>query len=302
MDTPINPAQRALGYGPHDRVVIFHADDLGMGQATISAYHDLLEVGLLSSAAVMMPCAWASAAAKAVQAHPDADVGVHLTVTSEWDTCRWGPLTAEPNLQDAAGYFYKRVQDVWKNADPDAVKHEAEAQLQRAQALGLEVTHMDAHMGAVAHPKYAQAIVPVALSHGVPLMLPRFDSASWQATGLSADQAAQLMNLAAELEERGMPIVDHVRMLPLDHADNHEAATLQILRELPPGITHFILHPAQDTPELRATAHDWAARVANYRAFTNPALRQAVENLGIQVIGYCPLQQLWQQAIARGQA
>lgn len=84
-------------------------------------------------------------------------------------------------------------------------------------------------------------------------------------------------------------------MLPLDTAGDHGALTRQMLRDLPPGITHFILHPARDTPELRAICTDWPARVANYHALMDPDLRREVQNLGVQVIGYRPLRELLRQ-------
>lgn len=297
MNMPTNPALRALGYSDRDRVVIFHADDLGMAEATISAYHDLLDTGLLSSAAIMMPCAWAAGAGQAVRAHPGADVGVHLTLTSEWDTCRWGPLTAGSSLQDAEGYLFHTVDELHRHAQPAEVIHEVRTQLERALAWGLPITHADTHMGAVGHPNYVQSILALALEKRIPLMFPRLSAAEWQATGLTAPEAEALTQLAREAQEQGLPLIDHIRMLPLDHANDHEAVTLQMLRDLPPGITHFILHPARDTPELRAFAADWPARVENYRAFTSAALKREVQNLGIQIIGYRPLQELLKKAL-----
>lgn len=293
-----NPTLPALGFSPQDRVVIFHADDLGMAEATISAYHDLMEVGLLSSASVMLPCAWSPAAAQAARAYPSGDVGVHLTLTSEWDTCRWRPLLTpqDPQLVDREGFFHRTVEAA-RETTPATVAAELRAQLQTALASGMDVTHMDAHMGAAADPRYVLDVVQLGLQHGVPPMFPRFDARAWQQAGLNAEQAMGGEALVGELEGLGLPLIDHIRMLPLDVGGDHTPIALQMLRDLPPGITHFILHPATDTPELRAVARDHEARVANYRAFTDPSLVQGVKDLGLQVMGYRPLRDLLRQRL-----
>lgn len=171
---------KALGYDGRDRAVIFHADDVGMCQATVTAYQDLQGAGLLSSAAVMMPCAWAPAAAQVIRSLPTADVGVHWTLTSEWGAYRWGPLTGGGNspLVDAEGYFHAGVEEA-RQADAPTVRAELAAQLERALGWGLDVTHVDAHMGAAAHPNYLPDLTELALAHGLPPLFPRQTAAAW---------------------------------------------------------------------------------------------------------------------------
>lgn len=289
----INPALGDLGFTPRDRLVIFHADDLGMCEATVSAYRDLLEVGLLSSASVMMPCAWSPLAAQVALAHPASDVGVHLTLTSEWAGCRWRPLTCpeDSSLVDEHGFFHATVQGA-RRTDAVTVGRELRAQLETALAWGLDVTHMDAHMGTAADPRYVREVIGLSAQYGVPMNFPRLQAAAWLELGLDAAQATQAEALAAELEAQGFPLIDHVRMLPLEVGGDHAALTLQLLRDLPPGIAHFILHPARDTPELRTLCPDFAGRVANRAAFASEELAREIRNLGIEVIGYRPLQQL----------
>ena len=302
MNVLPNPSLKALGYSVHDRVVIFHADDVGMCQATVSAYQDLHGAGLLSSAAVMLPCAWAPAAAQVIRTLPTADVGVHWTLTSEWSAYRWGPLTGagDSPLVDTEGYFHAGVEEA-RQADPAAVRAELAAQLKRALSWKLDVTHVDAHMGAAAHPKYLSDLFELALSHGLPPVFPRQTATAWQAAGLDGEDALQAEQAAFALEERGVPLIDHLRMLPLDTAGDHATLTRQMLRDLPPGITHFILHPARDTPELRAVCGDWPSRVANYHALMDPGLRREIRNLGVHVIGYRPLRDLLRHRQAAGE-
>src|SRR3954463_10603061 len=105
----MNPALKKLGFDEHDRVLIIHTDDIGMCQATLPAYENLLHAGLISSASAMVPCPWFPETARFCRGHPDVDMGVHLTLNSEWDTYRWGPISTRDTasgMLDEQGYFY----------------------------------------------------------------------------------------------------------------------------------------------------------------------------------------------------
>lgn len=284
-----NPLLRALGLGPRDRAVIFHVDDIGMCQATLPALEELLNFGLVSSASIMAPCAWFPAAAAWARAHPDADLGVHLTLTSEWEAYRWGPLTTRDpasGLIDQEGYFPRDVASVHARAEPTAALTELAAQIERALAAGIDATHIDTHMGAVAHPKFMAGYVELARRYALPPMICRLDEAGWRAAGLSPDVARYAAAMVRQLEALGLPLLDHLVMLPLDQPHDRVALAQQLLRALPPGITHFIIHAACDTPEQRAIASDWPSRVADYEAFLSRELRDWVRDQGITVIGY----------------
>lgn len=284
-----NPALRALGLGPQDRAVIFHADDLGLCQAGVAAFEELVDFGIVSSGAVMVPCPWFPAMAAYAREHPGVDLGVHLDLNAEHDSLRWGPLsTRDPatGLLDAEGYFPRTPEAVQAQAAPEAVAAELEAQVARALAAGIDVTHVDTHMGTVAHPKFASAYAQVALQHALPLMLMRLDEPAWQAMGMPAEMAALAAHIVAQLEAQGLPLVDHVAMLPLDRPDDRVERAKAAIDALPPGITHFIIHPAKDTPELRALTSDWPSRAADYRAFTDDGLCAFVRAAGVHIIGY----------------
>ncbi len=291
-----NPILRKLGFADQDRVVIIHADDVGMCQATIPALAELVDLGLISSAAIMVPCPWFLEAASYCRGHPEADVGVHLTLTSEWDTYRWGPIsTRDPasGLLDEEGCFYHASEQAQEHGNPEAVDIELRAQLERALTAGIDVTHVDTHMGTVAHPAYIPAYVRLALEHRIPAMVPRLDEAGWQDLGLDAATATFATQFVENLEAQGMPLLDRVVTLPLDQPENRLALAKQTLDALEPGLTHFIIHPAQDTPELRAiTPSSWQCRVADYRTFTSKELRDHVRDSGLQVIGYRALRRL----------
>jgi predicted glycoside hydrolase/deacetylase ChbG (UPF0249 family) len=286
---------RRLGLRDDDRAVIIHLDDVGMCQATLTAYADLLDFGLVSSAAVMVPCGWFPAVASFCRAHPAADMGVHITLTSEWDSYRWGPIsTADPasGLIDGEGYFHRTRADAQAHGDPQAAAAEMEAQVARALAAGVDVTHIDTHMGTVAHVRFAAAYVHTARQHNLPAMVSRWDAERLQQErGVDDTTAHTTSALIRRLEETGFPLIDHMDGMPLE-GDKPLALALAKFAALQPGLTHFILHAAVDTPELRAITPDWPARVADYELFTSPALRDFIRDQGIHVIGYRPLRDL----------
>lgn len=302
-----NPLLRRLGLSPDDRAVIIHADDVGMCQATLLGLEELLDAGIVSSASLMVPCPWFRAAARFASEHPRADLGVHVTLTSEWKLYRWGPVsTADPasGLLDEEGYFPATARAVHQSGDAAAAGREIEAQLARAVGAGIALTHVDTHMGAVAHPKFMESYVNAALRHGLPPMLPRMGadglrqvSRDHAGGGLDEEAIRRVLVLLGTLEERGVPLVDGIAGLSLagDPANRLEEAKAA-LAALPPGVTHFIIHPARDTPELRAITPAWACRAADCATFARKELRDFIRSQGIHVIGYRELKEIMRAA------
>ena len=290
-----NPALRRLGFADDDRVAIFHTDDIGMCQASLTAFAELAAFGLISSGAVMVPCAWFPAAATRSRGQPRDDLGVHLTLTCEWDACRWGPIStcdSASGLIDAEGYFYRTTELAQAHGQPDAVARELAAQVERALAAGIRPTHVDTHMGAVYSAAFLPLYLDVARRYRLAPMFFRDEEAGWRARGADAEAAVGMARLSRQLEDDGVPLLDNIAMLPLDAPDDRIGQAKRMFESLPPGLTHFIIHPAHDTPELRAIAADWPSRVADYQAFMSEELRTRVRSSGIQVIGYRALQEL----------
>lgn len=291
----MNPALKKLGFGEEDRVVIIHTDDIGMFQSTVPAYAGLLEAGLISSASTMVPCPWFNAAAKFCREHPGVDMGVHLTLNAEWSNYRWGPIStrdAASGLLDEEGYFFSDPEQTVRRADPAVVAKEFKAQLDRALAAGIDVTHVDAHMGTAMNMPFLQLYVDLALEYHLPLFLLTSAAANFSVFDTDPDQGGHYSRLTAELEGRGVPLFDAIAMLPLDDPTDHVAYTKKLIDGLQPGLTYVILHPCEDTPELRNAAPDWPARVANYAALSSPELREYVQQSGVHVIGYRQLRDL----------
>ncbi len=295
-----NPVLRKLGFSDADRVAIIHTDDIGMCQASVAAYQELAEFGLISSAAVMAPCPWFLEAARYISQRPDLDVGVHLTLTSEWETYRWGPLSTRDRssgLIDEQGFFHRENGPVHANADADAALCELEAQIAAARAAGIQPTHIDTHMGTLGHPKFIPQYLQLALQHQLPPMLFRLDEAGWRTTGMDTQSAAMAAQVVLQAEEMGLPLLDGFFMMSLKNPDERLEQAKRAFAALPAGITHFILHPSVDTPELRALAPDWRCRVADCQTFQDERLRTYLKDTGILVIGYRPIQELMKTAL-----
>jgi predicted glycoside hydrolase/deacetylase ChbG (UPF0249 family) len=284
-----NPYLQKLGYTSNDRLVILHTDDIGMCQASVQAFQDLWKFGTISSGATMVPCPWFPAVARMCREDPEMDMGVHATLNSEWESCRWRPVsTSDPatGLLDGTGYFHQQHQAVYDNASPEAVDEEVNAQIEMACTAGIDVTHVDSHMGTIMHPLFIQSYVQAAAKRLMPSMLPRLTAKGIERMGVGEKEAREYAPIMEMLESLGIPMLDGIFAMPLEHDRDHIEVAKRLLGELPIGITHFLFHPSVDTPELRALAPDWRARVANYNVFMSEELKKILENEDIKVIGY----------------
>jgi hypothetical protein len=267
-----------LGYDANARVVILNCDDLGMCQAANDGVYDALRSGIATSASLMVPCPWARAAASAYRGE---DVGVHLTLNSEFETYRWGPITHAPSLLGGDGGFPRTVEDAWDHADLDEVRRECTAQIERAVLWGFDVTHLDSHMGTLQlRPEFYDVYLDMAIDHGLPL---RMAGASTQrAVGFSfRDRAA----------EEGVIFPDHF-VLVTDGVGSRRGIE-RVVMDLRHGVTELYVHPARDTPELRALGDDWPGRVDDHALVTRDSnLRAMLERAGANLIGWRPLRSL----------
>jgi predicted glycoside hydrolase/deacetylase ChbG (UPF0249 family) len=290
-----SPLLKKLGFSEKDRLVIIHTDDVGMCQATVQAFKDLWEFGTISSGAVMTPCPWFPAVAAMCRQNPLMDMGVHATLNSEWDAYRWAPIsTRDPQsgLLDQDGYFHHRQEAVYENATASAVAAELNAQVTRALTAGIDVTHIDTHMGTILHPRFVQSYVHAATSRRIPNMLPRASAQGFDTMGMDDASMAMYAPIFQQLETQGeLPMLDGLFSLPLEHDYDHIGLVKKILARIPAGLSHLIIHPSVDTPELRAICPDWKGRVANYQAFMSAALKTFIQDSDIHLIGYRALRE-----------
>ncbi len=286
-----NPFLKKLGFSDTDRLVIIHTDDIGMCHASVQAFKDLWKFGTITSGAVMVPCPWFPAIAQMCRENPEIDMGVHATLNAEWESYRWGPVSTrdpESGLLDADGYFNQWHQAVYDHAKPEAVEREVNAQIERALAAGIDVTHVDSHMGTIMNPKFIQSYIQAAASRLLPNMLPRMDAAGMEMVEMNANERQAYEPILQQLESMGVPMLEGIVSMPLDEPNLNKQMEIakDLFGNLPVGITHFIFHPSIDTAELRSIAPDWESRVSNYNTFMSDELKKFIEGEDIQLIGY----------------
>ena len=288
-----NPVLGKLGMAPDARVVIVHADDVGMCHAANVAFWETQSYGIVTCGAVMMPCPWVPEMAAWCRGHPEADVGVHITLTSEWEGYRWRPVsTADPRsgLVDEAGYMWRSNEEVYRHMDPAAAIAEMRAQVELALATGIDVTHIDTHMGTVAHPQLTPAYIQLAIEYQIPAMMPRLSEAELQIEGIDMQAGAALMHQLDDLEATGFPVLDHL------YPALNEGVDLDAYREwfdlAQPGIAHMRLHASVPGFDVEAITDSAPRRIADYQVFLRPELEAHIAEQGIHRIGYRPLRDL----------
>jgi hypothetical protein len=272
-----------LGYGPDDRLLIINCDDLGSSHAANVACYEALRTGVGTSSTLMVPAPWAREAAARYMGE---DVGVHLTLNAEYDLYRWGPITHAPSLLDGDGGFPRTVQDVWDHADIDEVRKELRAQVERAILWGFDVSHLDSHMGTLQlKPEFFDVYLELAVDFGLPLRL----------SGASSERMIgfPFRRLAAE---EGVLFPDHFLMIP---GVGSRRFIDKMVVDLRPGVTEVLVHPAIDTPELRALAPDWAGRVDDHDYVVHDGrFRTMIQRGGVTLIGYRELRDAQRSAAA----
>jgi chitin disaccharide deacetylase len=270
-------AQR-LGYTADAKLVIINADDLGSCHSANVGVFECLATGTVTSATLMVPCPWAREASSRYRGE---DIGVHLTVTAEYELYRWGPITHAPSLLGGDGGFPRTSADVWDHADLDEVRRECRAQIERAILWGFDVSHIDAHMGTMQlRPEFFDVYLDLAVEFGLPLRM--------VGPGLERYAGFPAREVAADA---GAVFTDHMRFIP---GVGSRQVFEKDLTTLKPGVTELHLHPAIESAELQSLApDDWEARVDDHRLICHETwVSEALAASGAILIGYRPLREL----------
>lgn len=277
-----------LGYKSSDRLLIINGDDTGMCHAANQGIIECLEQGLMTSATIMVPCPWFYEIADYARTHPEKDFGLHLCHTAEWKHYRWGPVAGRervPGLVDADGCLWPSVEEVYAKSTPEEAFTEARAQIRKALAAGIGVTHLDSHMGTLQYaPRYLEVYLRLAVEFDLPVRM-------------ASQETLERFNqpgLRAQFAAKGILFPDHFVYDELkDEPADVKGFWLRILRQLRPGVTELYIHAAKPTEELQAISGSWRTRAAEFEAFTHdPEVRQAIADQKIIRIGYRPLRDL----------
>ncbi len=281
-----NPALTRSGFKETDRVLIIQASDVGMFEANMSAYTELLEISLITSAAALPACIWFPQIAHLARIHRSADVGLNLTLTSEWDTIRWRPTSTtdpESGLLDDHGYFPKSIDLLPTPLNVEAITREFEKQIVRAQKMGIRVTHLDSHQGISYHPELTGIFTSMANKHRLPLAFLRDSSSSWDSLPwIKPEWVATAKSNARQMEISGMTLLDSITDLTLS-TDDHVVRIKELIASLPAGLHMITVHAAKETPELKAITTDWKGYVRDYEAWTSVDLMVALTASNIKL-------------------
>jgi predicted glycoside hydrolase/deacetylase ChbG (UPF0249 family) len=284
-----------LGFAADARVAVVHCDDIGMCHAANVGALEALENGPATCGSVMVPCPWFAEAAAWIRERPALDVGVHLTLNAEWPHYRWGPVagrSAVPSLVDGDGYLPRTVAEVHAQARPEEVEIELRAQIDAALAAGIDVTHLDSHMGTVLMPPLSEVYVRLAESYRLPIFLFEPTQAVLEQHGLVPARAL-IEQAVARARKLGLPLLDGFDADSLGFAPGQgRAHNLARLRGLGRGVSYLICHPARGGEELDAIAPEAHCRDFERTFYGGESGRAALRELGIETVGMRPLRDL----------
>jgi len=276
-----------LGYPADSKLLIVHADDLAIAHSEDAASFEALEKNAVTSASIIVPGPWLTEVAAYAKAHPDADLGVHLALTSEWKTYRWGPVESKdkvPSLVDASGYLWPETLPALQNIKPEEVEREIRAQVGRAMALGIHPTHLDSHMGVLfSSPPLFAVYVKLAHEYKLPFLAVRIPNVPPQ--------------LLSVLSEKDIVVDSVVIANPTVHANEWRDFYVNAVMNLKPGLTEIIVHLGHDDTELEAVMEDHpdygaAWRQRDYNAVTSAEFKKALEENHVIPIKWKDLKKL----------
>lgn len=286
-----------LGYPSDARLLIIHADDLGMCHSANTSGADALEKGIVTCGSVMVPCPWFLEMADYAKNHPSADLGLHLTHTSEWKYYRWRPLAALPlvkGLVDAGGYMHSDVRDVYKNSSVQEAEAEMRAQIDFALQHELKPTHLDSHMGTLYYnPEYLQMALRVSEEYDIPIMFFKVNDEFLKK--LPNESQAGFAQISKSVESRGVPLLDAMPSIGDVPVEQYGDAYRELIRNLKPGLSLVILHLADESKEYERITGSYPRRLAEYKLFTDPAMKSYIEEQGVKLVGWKDLLPLWKQ-------
>jgi predicted glycoside hydrolase/deacetylase ChbG (UPF0249 family) len=276
----VKPLAARLGYPADAKLLIVHADDIGVAHSVNAATFKAFESGLVTSGSIMIPCAWLPEVAAYARAHADADLGLHLTLTSEWATYRWGGVLSKeraPTLYAADGYLYPSESEASSHADVREAEAEVRAQIERARAFGIRPTHLDSHMRTLYETRpLFEMLLRVGREEGLPVMVSR----EW---------FADAPFLPAALGPDGVALDRIETITPAVKPEGWAQFYRDFVKNIRPGVTELIIHLAYDDEEMRAVTRehpDWGSawRQRDFEYTTSEEFRRLLKENHVKLI------------------
>jgi predicted glycoside hydrolase/deacetylase ChbG (UPF0249 family)/predicted neuraminidase len=276
-----------LGFPSGKKVLLLHMDDAGMCPEANTAVENYITNNQINSTAVMIPCPSAKAMIDWAKAHPKADIGIHLTLTSEWQTYRWGPVSKAskvPGLVDPDGKFWHEVPDVVQHASAKEVESEIRAQIDQSIRWGHRPSHIDTHMGTLyGSPEYVKVFLKTAEDYHIP------------ANAINIGDP----EVVANFRKQGYPMTDEVITMMANYSlpkldnftsvpegktyEEKRANFFALVKSLNPGLTEIIFHPSVESDNLKTITNSWQQRVWEAQLFADPVVRKFLNDEGILI-------------------
>lgn len=289
-----------LGFPKGAKVLILHVDDVGMSYDSNLGAIKAVNEGVATSLSMMMPCSWIPGFFHYLKDHPDTDAGLHLTLTSEWDDYRWGPLSgkaATPGLVDKEGAMWHSVEETVQHASADEVEKEMRAQLDRAITMGWKPTHIDTHMGTVfGSPQFLEKYLQLGIDNNIPVMFPGGHNTMILKTTASAGLTiAMTTAVGNKLWAAGLPVLDDLhnisygwdppvtkeKLSDKELQDYKTKKYIETIDQLKPGITMVIMHCTWPSEIFSQISSSGNSRKGDLLAMMDPAFKNYLKNNNI---------------------
>ncbi|WP_438425673.1 polysaccharide deacetylase family protein [Aquimarina macrocephali] len=277
----MNLAQK-LGFQENAKLLIIHADDAGLSHSENIATIQSLEKGFVNSYSIMVPCPWFYEMGVFAKNNPQFDNGIHLTLTCEWENYRFGPVlpvSKVPSLVDENGHFYKKREQLRKNASAEDVKNELQAQIEKAIKFGLKPTHIDSHMYSIGtSPEFFDIYRDLGKKYDLPVLINK--------------QLMKMVGLNPELNiKEGDFLIDRTYVGELEHFEANKLNDYynSILENLTSGLNLILIHPAFDDNEMKGVTvnhpnfgSEW--RQIDFDFFTSEQNRSKLKKNNIELV------------------
>lgn len=286
-----------LGWKADQVAVILHVDDVGMSRPSNLGAIEAVEHGVATSWAVMMPCPWVPDIGHYLKKHPDIDSGLHLTLTSEWAPYRWGPVAGKsrvPGLVDPEGCLWRNVAGVIAKGSADEIEIEIRAQIDRAQTMGLPITHLDSHMGTLfARADYFERFAKVGIELKIPILA--IGGHATHAQLENGDAMKKLQAWIPKIWNAGLPVLDDLHTGSYGwKPDEKPERLLALLKELKPGVTEILFHASRPTEDFPIITGSSESRLGDLKALTDPRVKALIQERAIVLT-------TWKELMARRQ-
>jgi len=267
-----------LGFPDGSKVLLLHIDDAGMCDEANMASKNYFDNYEIQSAAIMVPCPAAGMAMRWAAQNPQVDVGLHLTLTSEWKTYRWGTVASAkdvPGLLDPDKKMWRSVKEVVMHATPEEVEKEVRAQIEKAKSVGMKPSHMDTHMGTLyGSPEFVKVFLKLAEEYNIPanaidlsnpVVVEHFKKSGYPIT----DEVIEAM------DNYSLPKLDFFTSVPKGKTyEEVRTNFFELVKKLPNGLTEIIFHPAVETANLKTITNSWEQRVWEAELFSDPVVKK----------------------------